>query len=33
MKLWLEDNDTEMNSTQNEGKSAVIKRFTRTLKT
>ena len=24
MKLWLDDNDTEMNSTHNEGKSALL---------
>ena len=32
MKLWLQDNDIEMFSTQNEGKSAVAKKFVRTLK-
>ena len=30
-KKWLEDNDTKMHSTHNEGKSAVAKRFIRTL--
>ena len=32
MKSWLQDYDTEMHSTQNEGKSAVAERFIRTLK-
>ena len=32
MKLWLQDNGIEMFSTQNEGKSAVAKKFVRTLK-
>ena len=32
MKSWLEKNDIEMYSTHNEGKSAVAKRFIRTLK-
>ena len=32
-KKWLEDNDIEMYSIHNEGKSAVAERFTRTLKT
>ena len=32
MKSWLEKNDTEMQSTHNEGKSAVTERFTRSLK-
>ena len=31
-KKWLKDNDIIMYSTQNEGKSAVAKRFIRTLK-
>ena len=33
MKLWLENNDIEMYSTHNEGKSFVAERFFRTLKT
>ena len=32
MKLWLEDNDMEMYSTHNKGKSVVAERFIRTLK-
>ena len=32
MKSWLQDNDAERYSTHNEGKSAVTKRFIRTLK-
>ena len=32
-KKWLKDNDIEMYSTHNEGKSIVAERFTRTLKT
>ena len=32
-KKWLKDNDIEMHSTHNEGKSIVAERFTRTLKT
>ena len=32
LKSWLQDYDTEMHSTQNEGKSAVAERFIRTLK-
>ena len=32
-KKWLKDNDIEMYSTHNEGKSVVAKRFIRTLKT
>ena len=32
MKSWLEKNDTEMQSTHNEGKSAVTERFITTLK-
>ena len=32
MKSWLEKNDNEMYSTQNEGKSVVAKIFIRTLK-
>ena len=31
MKSWLQDNDTEMYSTHNEGKSLVTKRIFRTL--
>ena len=31
-KKWLKDNNTEMYSTNNAGKSVVAKRFTRTLK-
>ena len=31
-KKWLQDNDTVMYSTHNEGKSAVAERFIRTLK-
>ena len=31
MKSWLEKNDNEMYSTQNEGKSVVAKIFIRTL--
>ena len=31
MKLWLQDNDIEIYSTYNEGKSAVAERFIRTL--
>ena len=30
MKPWLQDNDMEMYSTHNEGKSVVAERFTRT---
>ena len=30
MKLWLQDNDKEMYSTRNEGKSVVAQRFIRT---
>ena len=30
---WLEKNDIEMHSTNNEGKSVIAKRFIRTLKT
>ena len=33
MKSWLQDNDIEMYSTLNEGKSVVVERFIRTLKT
>ena len=33
MKSWLQDNDIEIYSTHNEGKSVVAERFTRTLKT
>ena len=33
MKLWLQDNDTEMYSRHNEGKSVVAEKFTKTLKT
>ena len=32
MKPWLQDNNTEMYSAHNEGKSVVIERFMRTLK-
>ena len=32
MKSWLQDNDIEIYSTHNEGKSAVTERFIRTLK-
>ena len=32
-KKWLKDNDIEMYSMQNEGKSVVAERFIRTLKT
>ena len=32
MKSWLQDNDTEMYSTQNEKKPIVAERFIRTLK-
>ena len=32
MKTWLQDNDTEMCSTRNEGKPVVAGRFIRTLK-
>ena len=32
MKSWLEKNDNEIYSTQNEGKSVVAKIFIRTLK-
>ena len=31
-KKWLKDNDIEMHSTNNEGKSAIAERFIRTLK-
>ena len=31
-KKWLKDNDIEMYSIQNEGKSVVAKRYIRTLK-
>ena len=31
-KKWLQDNDIEMYSTHNEGKSVVAERFMRTLK-
>ena len=31
MKSWLQDNDTELYSTHNEGKSAPAERFIRTL--
>ena len=31
-KKWLQDNDIEMYSTHNEGKSVVAERFIRTLK-
>ena len=32
-KKWLKDNDIEMHSIHNEGKSVVAERFIRTLKT
>ena len=32
MKSWFQDNDTEMYSIHNEGKSAVSERFVRTIK-
>ena len=32
MKSWLQDNDTEMHSRHNEGKSLVAEKFVRTLK-
>ena len=32
-KKWLKDNDIEMYSTSNEGKSVIAERFIRTLKT
>ena len=32
MKSWLQDNDIEMYSIHNEGKSVVSERFIRTLK-
>ena len=32
MKSWLQDNDMEMYSTRDEGKSVVAERFIRTLK-
>ena len=32
MKSWLQDNDIEMYSTYNEGKSVAAERFIRTLK-
>ena len=32
MQKWLGDNDISMYSTHNEGKSIVVERFTRTLK-
>ena len=31
-KKWLKDNDIEMYSTHNEGKSVIAERFIRTLK-
>ena len=31
MKSWLQENDIEMCSTHNEGKSVVVERFIRTL--
>ena len=33
LKSWLQDNDIEMYSTHNEGKSVVAERFIRTLNT
>ena len=32
MKLWLKDNDIEINSTHNEEKIVIAERFIRTLK-
>ena len=32
MKPWFQDNDTEMNSKHNEGKSVIVKRFDKILK-
>ena len=32
MKSWLQDNDIEMHSTHNEGKSVAVERFIRTSK-
>ena len=32
MKSWLEENNTEMYSTHNEGESVVAEKFIRTLK-
>ena len=32
MKSWLQDNNTEMYLTHNEGKSVIAERFIRTLK-
>ena len=32
MKSWIEDNGTEMYSTNNEGKSIIVEKFIRTLK-
>ena len=32
IKRWLKDNNTEMHSTHNEGKSVVAERFIRTIK-
>ena len=32
MKLWLQDNDTGINSTNSKGKSVVVKRFVTTLR-
>ena len=32
MKSWLENNDKEIYSTQNKGKSVIAERFFRTLK-
>ena len=33
MKSWLQDNNIEMHSTHNEGKSVVAERYIKTLKT
>ena len=33
MKSWLQDNDKEMYSTHNEGKSVVVQKFVKTLET
>ena len=32
MKSWLQDNDVEMHSTHNKGKSVIDERFIKTLK-
>ena len=33
MKSWLQDNNIKIYSTHNEGKSVVVKRFIRTVRT